>query len=62
MKLSEIIRLIEDDGWYFVRQKGSHKVYKHETKTGIVVVPDHGRNKDVLLGTENSILKQAGLK
>ncbi|MCF8357593.1 MAG: type II toxin-antitoxin system HicA family toxin [Prolixibacteraceae bacterium] len=62
MKLKEIIRLIEDDGWYFVRQKGSHKVYKHKTKNGIVVVPYHGQNKDVLLGTENSILKQAGLK
>jgi len=62
MKLKEIIRLIEVDGWYFVRQKGSHKVYKHPSKDGIVVVPDHGRNKDVLMGTENSILKQAELK
>jgi predicted RNA binding protein YcfA (HicA-like mRNA interferase family) len=62
MKLKELIKLIEDDGWHFVRQKGSHKVYKHKIKEGIVVVPDHGQNKDVLLGTENSILKQAGLK
>ncbi|MBN1925610.1 MAG: type II toxin-antitoxin system HicA family toxin [Prolixibacteraceae bacterium] len=62
MKLKEIIRLIENDGWYIVRQKGSHKIYKHKVKDGIVVVPDHGLNKDVLLGTENSILKQAGLK
>ena len=62
MKLKEIIRLIENDGWYFVRQKGSHKVYKHKTKDGIVVVPDQGLNKDILMGTENSILKQAGLK
>ena len=45
-----------------MRQKGSHKVYKHRIKEGIVVVPDHGQNKDIQLGTENSILKQAGLK
>ena len=61
-KLKALIKLIEDDGWYFVRQKGSHKVYKHRIKEGIVVVPDHGQNKDIQLGTENSILKQAGLK
>ena len=29
---------------------------------GIVVVPDHGANQDLAPGTENSILKQAGLK
>lgn len=62
MKLKKLIKLIEDNGWCFVRQKGSYKVYKHKTKEGIVVVPDHGQNKDIQLGTENSILKQAGLK
>ncbi|MFP4026040.1 MAG: type II toxin-antitoxin system HicA family toxin [Thiohalospira sp.] len=45
-----------------IRQKGSHKIYKHPIKPGIVVVPDHGGSKDLSLGTENSILKQAGLK
>jgi predicted RNA binding protein YcfA (HicA-like mRNA interferase family) len=62
MKLKELIKLIEVDGWYFVRQKGSHKVYKHKKKEGIVVLPEHGQNKDIRLGTVNSILKQAGLK
>ena len=46
----------------FYRQKGSHMVYRHSYKKGIVVVPNHGLNSDVKKGTENSILKQAGLK
>jgi predicted RNA binding protein YcfA (HicA-like mRNA interferase family) len=62
MKARELINLIEDDGWFFVRQRGSHLIYKHPSKSGIVVVSHHGLNKDMPNGTENSILKQAGLK
>ena len=54
--------MLENSGWVFIRQKGSHRIYKHPNKAGIVVVPDHGQNKDIAKGTENSILKQAGLK
>jgi predicted RNA binding protein YcfA (HicA-like mRNA interferase family) len=42
MKVKEVIAVIKADGWYFKRQKGSHKVYYHPSKKGIVVVPDHG--------------------
>jgi predicted RNA binding protein YcfA (HicA-like mRNA interferase family) len=62
MKVKEIIQLIQDDGWIFDRQKGSHIIYKHPGKDGIVVVPNHGLSKDVKVGTANSILKQAGIK
>lgn len=62
MKINEIIRTIEEDGWYFIVQKGSHKQYKHPIKKGRVTVPVHGKNKDIPKGTESSILKQAGLK
>jgi predicted RNA binding protein YcfA (HicA-like mRNA interferase family) len=62
MKVKELIKILENDGWKFMRQKGSHKIYKHSSKNGIVVLPDHGKNKDIAKGTENSILKQAGLK
>jgi predicted RNA binding protein YcfA (HicA-like mRNA interferase family) len=34
--VSEAIRRIEADGWYFVAQKGSHRQYKHPTKRGRV--------------------------
>lgn len=62
MKVKQIIKLLEEDGWYQVTQKGSHRQFKHPDKTGRVTVPDHGSNKDLAKGTENSILKQAGLK
>ena len=61
MKVREILRMLEADGWYQVRQTGSHKHLKHATKKGIVTVPDH-RNKDLGEKTYYSILKQAGLK
>lgn len=60
-KAKEIINLIESDGWYLLRQKGSHKQFRHPTKSGTVTIPYLG-NEDVPPGTANSILKQAGLK
>ncbi len=62
MKVKQVIRLLEQDGWFLVAQKGSHKQYKHSKKSGRITVPDHGKNRDLAKGTENSILRQAGLK
>lgn len=53
-------KLILSDGWIFKAQVGSHKQYIHPTKQGKVTIPFH--TKDLPKGTENSILKQAGLK
>lgn len=55
------MKLIEKDGWYWVRTKGSHHQYKHPTKPGLVTVPGKPGH-DLALGTLNNILKQAGLK
>lgn len=61
MKVREAIKLIEDDGWYLDRTRGSHRQYKHRIKRGLVTIP--GKFSDELApGTKNSILKQAGLK
>lgn len=61
MKVREAIRLIEQDGWFLVTTRGSHRQYKHATKPGRVTVA--GKPSDDLApGTFNSILKQAGLK
>ncbi len=60
MRAKEIEKLIIEDGWYFVRQVGSHRQYKHPTKPGKVTIPFHTGDLDK--GTANSILKQAGLK
>lgn len=60
MKVREIISLIEDDGWYLVVMKGSHRQFKHPTKRGRVTIA--GRpNEDLAPGTLNSVLKQAQL-
>lgn len=61
MKVREIIKIIENDGWYLKRTKGSHREFKHPTKNGKVTIAGHERD-DIHPKTENSILKQAGLK
>ena len=61
MKVREIIRTIEKDGWYLARTKGSHRQCKHDEKSGLVTAPGH-LNYDIAVGTLNSILKQAELK
>lgn len=61
MKVRHVIKLLEDDGWYLVTTRGSHRQYKHPTKTGRVTVPGN-MNDDLAPGTLNSVLKQAGLK
>ena len=61
MNATTLIKLIEKDGWRFERQAGSHKIFKHPVKAGIVVIPEHGK-KDIRKGTLGAILKQAGLK
>ena len=59
MKAKEVIKLLEEDGWYLSRQKGSHKQYKHKTKKGLVTVAAHKMSDDIATGTLNSIFKQA---
>ena len=61
MKVAEILRLLQQDGWYQAAQKGSHRQFKHESKPGRVTVPGKPSD-DLALGTQNSILKQARLK
>ncbi|MBC6421721.1 MAG: type II toxin-antitoxin system HicA family toxin [Hormoscilla sp. SP5CHS1] len=61
MKVREVIKQIEADGWYLVRTRGSHRQYKHPTKLGLVTVA--GKPSDDLApGTLNNILKQSQLK
>jgi len=60
VKIKEIIKLIEEDGWFYARQAGSHRQFKHPVKKGTVTVA--GKLSDDLdRGTQKSILKQAGL-
>lgn len=59
MKARDIVKIIENDGWYLVRQKGSHKQYKHPTKKGLVTIAAHKMSDEIAPGTLNSIYKQA---
>ena len=56
----EVIQRLQDDGWYEVAQKGSHKQFKHPTKKGRVTVPSPGR--DLPKGTPRSIERQAQIR
>ena len=56
----ELIKIIEKDGWYLVRIRGSHHTFKHSEKKGNVTIPHP--NNDLPIKTINSILRQAGLK
>jgi len=61
LKIREIIKIIEKDGWYKIAQKGSHRQYKHQLKPGRVTIA--GKTGDeIAIGTLNSIFKQSGLK
>ena len=61
MKVRELIKLLEQDGWRQHRMRGSHRQFRHPSKRGIVTVAGHP-SADVPPGTLGSVLKQAGLK
>ncbi|HHW44150.1 MAG TPA: type II toxin-antitoxin system HicA family toxin [Desulfotomaculum sp.] len=61
MKVRDILRLLQEDGWYLIEQKGSHRQFKHPTKPGRVTVA--GKPSETLHPkTLGNILKQAKLK
>lgn len=61
MKVKEVIKMIEQDGWFMIRRRGSHRQYKHSNKKGLVTIAGH-LNDELAKGTLNSVFKQARLK
>jgi len=61
MKVSEVLRMLHEDGWFLVATRGSHRQFKHPQKPGRATVPGK-LSDDLAPGTLNSILKQAGWK
>jgi predicted RNA binding protein YcfA (HicA-like mRNA interferase family) len=59
VKVREAIRIIEQDGWSQVRQKGSHRQFQHPAKPGTVTVAGH-LSDEVPTGTLKNIMRQAG--
>jgi predicted RNA binding protein YcfA (HicA-like mRNA interferase family) len=60
VKVGDLIRVLEQDGWRLMRSKGSHRQFKNPSKSGTVTVAGKP-SLDIPPGTLNSILKQAGL-
>jgi predicted RNA binding protein YcfA (HicA-like mRNA interferase family) len=61
MKIRDVVKMLEIDGWRLARQRGSHRQFKHPTKPGLVTIA--GKSGDDLApGTLNSIFKQARRK
>ena len=60
MKIRDVIKLIEADGWYLVATRGSHRQYKHPNKPGRVTIAGHPGD-ELAPGTLGSVLKQAQL-
>ena len=61
MKIRDVIRLIEKDGWYLVSTRGSHRQYKHTFKSGRVTIAGH-LGDDLAPGTLSSVLKQSQIE
>ena len=61
MKVRELIKRLEADGWYLASTEGSHRQYKHDEKKGRVTIPGH-LNDDLHPKTLASVLRQAQLK
>ncbi|HMD21286.1 MAG TPA: type II toxin-antitoxin system HicA family toxin [Alloacidobacterium sp.] len=62
MKYRELVKIIENEGWQHVRTKGSHRIYQHDQKQGIVVLAPHSLGADVPVGILRAVLKQAGIE
>jgi predicted RNA binding protein YcfA (HicA-like mRNA interferase family) len=61
VKVRDLIRRIESDGWRHIRTTGSHRHFKHATKPNVVTVPGHPGD-DVPVGTLKSVLKATGVE
>lgn len=60
MTSKQMEKLLLQNGFIFQRQKGSHRVYYNPQNKRTVILPMHGT--DLKKGTEQQILKDAGLK
>ena len=61
MKVREVIRRLNMEGWVLVSTEGSHRQFKHPTKPGRVTVSG-SLGDDMPKGTLASVKRQAGLK
>ena len=58
MNHNDLVKAVEADGWYLVRQTGGHQQFKHPIKKGLVTIPLNNIKKNI----ELSVFRQAGIK
>ncbi len=58
MKVRDVIKLVEADGWYLIEIRGNHRQYKHPVKKGKVTIPGH-LSDEMVPFVLNNIFKQA---
>jgi predicted RNA binding protein YcfA (HicA-like mRNA interferase family) len=56
----EIVRILESEGFFRSRQKGSHLIMQSRTKSGTITVPVP-LHRSVRIGTLQSIIRQSGI-
>ncbi len=61
MKFSELVRLLERNGFELVKEKGSIRYYAKPGVDKLIRIDYHG-SREVPTGTCEAILKAAGLK
>jgi len=61
MKFSELVRLLEQNGFKIIKEKGSIRYYGKQDWDRLVRIDYHG-SKEVPTGTSQAILKAAGIK
>ena len=61
MKVAQLIKVLNDDGWIMIRMRGSHRQFKHSEKQGLVTISGKPSD-DVKKGTLGSVLRQANIK
>jgi len=61
MKVRDLIRLLEQNGWVLDRTRGDHRQFLHPNRRGVVTVSGN-LGRDIPPGTLNAILKAAGVK
>jgi predicted RNA binding protein YcfA (HicA-like mRNA interferase family) len=60
VKVRDVVRILEREGWQLVRQKGSHRQFRHPERAGTVTVPGNPTS-ELRPGTLASVWKQAGI-
>lgn len=61
MKVRDLLRLLQANGWTIVRVRGSHRQLRHPDRRGVVTVAGNS-GADVPSGTLKAILKHAGIQ